>query len=80
MLISLAAGLVGTGLFVRHCRSRTDGLLDLRLFDNRTFAGSTIVLAALGFGMTVTTVYTAVVLQTALDLSPGAAESRCSRW
>lgn len=73
VLIAIACGIIGSALFVRHCRSRTDGLLDLRLFDNRRFSGSTIVLAALGFAMTVTTIYTAVVLQTTLDVSPAAA-------
>ncbi len=73
VLLALLLGVVSAGLFVRHCWTRADGLLDLRLFSNRVFGGSTVVLAALGFAMTVTTIYTAVVLQTALDLSPAAA-------
>lgn len=73
VLLALLLGVVSAGLFVRHCWTRADGLLDLRLFSDRVFGGSTVVLAALGFAMTVTTIYTAVVLQTALDLSPAAA-------
>lgn len=73
VLLALVLGVVSAGLFVRHCWTRADGLLDLRLFSDRVFGGSTVVLAALGFAMTVTTIYTAVVLQTTLDLSPAAA-------
>ncbi|ORM37872.1 MFS transporter [Williamsia sp. 1135] len=73
VLVALVLGVVSAGLFVRHLWTRADGLLDLRLFSDRVFGGSTLVLAALGFAMTVTTIYTAVVLQTALDLSPAAA-------
>lgn len=71
-LACAAVGVVGLIAFVRHCRRATDPVLNLRMFARRAFTGGTLVLAALGFGMTVATIYGAITLQQTLDLSPAA--------
>lgn len=71
-LACAAVGIVGLVVFVRHCRRAADPVLNLRMFASRAFTGGTLVLAALGFGMTVATIYGAITLQQTLDLSPAA--------
>lgn len=71
-LACAAIGVVGLTGLVRHCRRVTDPVLDLRLFAERSFTGGTLVLTALGFGMTVATIFGAITLQQSLDLSPAA--------
>jgi EmrB/QacA subfamily drug resistance transporter len=73
VLGALGIGLASTAFFVRHCLRRSDTLLDLTMFKVRTFAGSTVLLACLGFSMTVITIYPAISLQTALSLTPATA-------
>lgn len=68
-----ALGIVGLAGFVLRSRRVADPVLNLRLFRSRTFTGGTLVLAALGFGMTVATIYGAITLQESLDLTPAAA-------
>jgi len=65
-------GVVGLIVFVRRCRRATHPVLNLRMFANRSFTGGALVLAALGFGMTVATIYGAITLQQTLELSPAA--------
>lgn len=67
-----AVGIVGLITFVGHCRRAPDPVLNLRMFASRPFTGGTLVLAALGFGMTVATIYGAITLQQTLDLGPAA--------
>ena len=71
-LACAAVGAVALAVFVRHCRRAADPVLNLRMFAGRPFTGGTLVLAALGFGMTVATIYGAITLQQTLDLSPAA--------
>jgi EmrB/QacA subfamily drug resistance transporter len=65
-------GIVALVAFVVRCRRVADPVLNLRMFASRPFTGGTLVLAALGFGMTVATIYGAITLQQTLDLSPAA--------
>lgn len=65
-------GVVGLIVFVVRCRRVADPVLNLRMFASRPFTGGTLVLAVLGFGMTVATIYGAITLQQTLDLSPAA--------
>ena len=58
--------------FVKYRRTSSP-VIDLDLLKHSTFAAGTLVLAALGFAMTVATVYGAVALQEALALTPAQA-------
>jgi MFS transporter, DHA2 family, methylenomycin A resistance protein len=70
---TLAVGVISMVMFVRRGLRRGDSILDLHVFSDRIFAASVVVLACLGFAMTVLTIYPAISLQTALSLSPAAA-------
>lgn len=59
-------GVVGLVAFVVHCRRVADPVLNLRMFASRPFTGGALVLAVLGFGMTVATIYGAITLQQTL--------------
>ncbi len=67
-----AVGGAGSAAFVRRSLRVTDPVLNLRMFASRPFTGGTVVLACLGFGMTVATIYGAITLQETLELSPAA--------
>ncbi|MFW0793795.1 MFS transporter [Gordonia sp. CPCC 205515] len=72
----LAVAAVGIALtvgFVVHARRAADPILDIGLFANRRFATNTAALAALGFAMTIATIYGATALQDALHLTPAEA-------
>lgn len=68
-----AVGIALTVGFVVHARRTADPILDISLFANRRFATNTATLTALGFAMTVATIYGATALQAALHLSPAEA-------
>lgn len=70
VLLLLGAGTMT--LFIRRSLQHGSPLLSLRLFSDQTFAGGTIILACLGFGMTVATIYGAITLQNTLHLTPTA--------
>lgn len=76
-LVNVPVGIAGLVLLARarpHTPRRPGRtLLDLGLFRRRAFAGASVVLFALGFGMTVATVYGAAALQETLSLPPAAA-------
>uniref|UniRef100_UPI003D8DA6CF MFS transporter n=1 Tax=Gordonia sp. B7-2 TaxID=3420932 RepID=UPI003D8DA6CF len=72
-LTVVAVGIALTVGFVVHARRADDPILDIGLFANRQFATNTAALAALGFAMTVATIYGATALQDALHLSPAEA-------
>lgn len=68
----LVVGTLALVAFVRRSGRVADPVLNLSLFASRPFTGGTLILACLGFGMTVATVYGAITLQQTLDLSPAA--------
>jgi MFS family permease len=65
-------GVAGLTAFVRRTMRVSDPVLNLRMFASHSFTGGTLVLAALGYGMTVAAIYGAITLQQTLDLSPAA--------
>ncbi len=65
-------GVAGSVAFVRRTLRVPDPVLNLRMFGSRPFTGGTLILACLGYGMTVATIYGAITLQQTLDLSPAA--------
>ncbi len=73
--VTLGCLVIGAGTlvaFVVRSLRIARPLLNLRMFAGRPFTGGTAVLACLGFGMTVATIYGAITLQQSLDLSPAA--------
>jgi MFS transporter, DHA2 family, methylenomycin A resistance protein len=76
-LLNVPVGLVGLVLMARarpHTPRRPSrSLLDLGLLRIRPFAAASVILFALGFGMTTATVYGAAALQETLHLAPAVA-------
>lgn len=71
--VTVCAGSIVLAAFVMLARRTSEPILDIGLFRRTTFATNTIVLAAVGFAMTVASVYGAVALQNSLHLRPAAA-------
>ena len=76
-LVNVPVGVAGLVLLARARpvtpRHPGRALFDLGLFRRPAFGGASVVLFALGFGMTVATVYGAAALQETLSLPPAAA-------
>ncbi|WP_238419606.1 MFS transporter [Gordonia sp. 'Campus'] len=70
VLALLAGGSAALAAFVWDSRRSVDPVLDLALLREAPFAVGTGLLAALGFSMTVATIYGAVALQQAMHLQP----------
>lgn len=68
--VAFGIGAIALAAFVRHTLRSTHPILDLRTFRNAHFTAGAIVLFCLGYGMTVATIYGAIVLQDSLGLSP----------
>lgn len=62
-----------SALYYRHARQRSDPLINLDLFRQRTFAMGTLVSFAYGFGLYASTYLIPVFLQNALSFKAGAA-------
>lgn len=68
-----ALSLLAAALYYLHARRRSDPLINLELFQQRTFAMGTIVSFAYGFGLYASTYLIPVFLQNALSFTAGAA-------
>lgn len=64
---------VGAGLYYRHAKRKEQPIINLRLFEQRTFSMGTIVSFAYGFGLYGSTYLIPVFLQNALSFSASSA-------
>lgn len=73
VIITAIGSVVAIRAYVGSAQRTRDPILDLSLLHNRNFTANAILLAALGFAMTIATVYGAIALQHTLHLEPAEA-------
>ena len=73
VIITGTCSVAAIGAYVGLAQRTHDPILDLSLLHSRDFTANAILLATLGFAMTIATVYGAVALQHALHLEPAEA-------